>query len=156
MKWLGKLSFSLYLLHTFILVVVAQFFTKHFGMSFPAMIMTLSTTLILTLIASYFFHLKVDLPAITLANKFSSLLLGTKEKAAKAEGNQQQPAQHEKTVKTSVQLDLHRLFMDKRRLLSYRLNKPYPPPTASNTAHTHSWPTAQPASTAALPQSTPA
>ncbi|BAN55830.1 putative acyltransferase [Pseudomonas putida] len=93
MKWLGKLSFSLYLLHTFILVVVAQFFTKHFGMSFPAMIMTLSTTLILTLIASYFFHLKVDLPAITLANKFSSLLLGTKEKAAKAEGNQQQPAQ---------------------------------------------------------------
>lgn len=83
MKWLGKLSFSLYLLHTFILVVVAQFFTKHFGMSFAAMALTLITTIILTLCASYFFYLKVDLLAITLANKFSSLLMGKTSKSPK-------------------------------------------------------------------------
>lgn len=93
MKWLGKLSFSLYLLHTFILVVVAQFFTKHFGIGFASMILTLITTITLTLIASYFFHLKVDLPAITLANKFSSLLLDSKSKSPKKEADQQYPAQ---------------------------------------------------------------
>ncbi|MFK0095466.1 acyltransferase family protein [Pseudomonas sp. NPDC090592] len=91
MKWLGKVSFALYLLHTFILVIAAQFFTKHFGMSFASMLMTLSTTLILTFAASHFFHLKIDLPAITLANKFSSLLLGSKPKAVKSETAQQQP-----------------------------------------------------------------
>lgn len=93
MKWLGNLSFSLYLLHTFILVMVAQFFTKHFGMSFTAMAMTLSTTLILTFISAYYFHLKVDLPAISLANKFSSLLLGDRSKSQNFGTSQSRPAQ---------------------------------------------------------------
>ncbi|PTU52365.1 acyltransferase [Pseudomonas plecoglossicida] len=92
MKWLGKLSFSLYLLHTFILVVVAQFFCKHLGMSFAAMTLTLVTTIALTLLASYFFYLKVDLPAIALANKFSSLLLDQKSKSPKVL-SEQQPTQ---------------------------------------------------------------
>lgn len=93
MKWLGRLSFSLYLLHTFILVMVAQFFTKHFGMSFTAMVMTLSTTLILTFIAAYYFHLKIDLPAISLANKFSSLLLGDRSKSQSPGTSQSRPVQ---------------------------------------------------------------
>lgn len=93
MKWLGRLSFSLYLLHTFILVMVAQFFTKHFGMSFTAMVMTLSTTLILTFIAAYYFHLKIDLPAISLANKFSSLLVGDRSKSQSPGTSQSRPVQ---------------------------------------------------------------
>ncbi|MGN8249260.1 acyltransferase family protein [Pseudomonas sp. SMV7] len=93
MKWLGRLSFSLYLLHTFVLVTVAQFFTKHFGMSFTAMVMTLSTTLTLTFIAAYYFHLKIDLPAISLANKFSSLLLGDRSKSQNSGTSQSRPVQ---------------------------------------------------------------
>ena len=76
MKWLGKLSFSVYLLHTFALVITGQLFTKHLGMGVISMFLTLASTLFITLIASYLFYLKVDNMAIRLANRFSAVLLG--------------------------------------------------------------------------------
>ncbi|WP_175405517.1 MULTISPECIES: acyltransferase [unclassified Pseudomonas] len=82
-RLLGKLSFSIYLLHTFILVIAGQFFTQHLGLGLSAMLMTLIATLTVTLLASYFFHLKVDVPAISLSNRFASWVLGTSTSASK-------------------------------------------------------------------------
>lgn len=96
MKWLGKLSFSVYLLHTFALVIMGQLFTKHIGMGVISMFLTLASTLVITLIASYLFYLKVDNMAIRLANRFSAVVLGRQgvEKAC-------QPAMEKFTLQAS-------------------------------------------------------
>ncbi len=67
-----KLSFSVYLLHTFVLVIAGQFFSKHFGMTLAALALTLSSTLLITFTLSYFYYKKVDLLSIALAEKFAN------------------------------------------------------------------------------------
>ncbi len=81
MKWLGKLSFSVYLLHTFVLVIAGQFFTKHFGMTLTALALTLSSTLLITFTLSYFYYKKVDLLSIALAEKFANACITQKSVA---------------------------------------------------------------------------
>jgi len=71
MKWLGRTSFSVYLLHTFILVLMGQTFTHYLGMTVQAMLLTLFTTLGITLVVAHIYYLKIDVTAIALANKVS-------------------------------------------------------------------------------------
>ena len=70
-KWLGKLSFSVYLLHSFALAIVCPIAINTFGVSIISLAATIIATTIITLIASIYFHRYVDYPSIKLASIFS-------------------------------------------------------------------------------------
>lgn len=69
-QWLGRISFSFYLLHSFVLAMVAPHLTVAFP-KYEAMTLTLAISLPLTLIISQLFYKYVDKPSTLLARRIS-------------------------------------------------------------------------------------
>lgn len=77
-QWLGHISFSFYLLHSFILALVAPYLTVALP-KYEAMALTLLIVLVITLIASHVFYRYVDKPAVSLVSRHGYKTLTTDE-----------------------------------------------------------------------------
>lgn len=75
LRWLGNISFSLYLSHSLILTAVTPLAIKHAGMGFTAFLLAAAATCILTFVASHLLWKAVDLPFTQLANRFGSAII---------------------------------------------------------------------------------
>ncbi|PKM14084.1 MAG: acyltransferase [Gammaproteobacteria bacterium HGW-Gammaproteobacteria-5] len=79
LRWLGRISFSVYLLHSIVLAISAQIALSLMGVSYVSFAITTVATLIITLTASHFFHAKVDAPAISMSSKFADWVLSNRD-----------------------------------------------------------------------------
>lgn len=77
--WLGKISFSLYLLHIPILCSIGALTYNYFyNNSITAITMGSLATITCTLIAAHFFEKIIDRPAVTISNKIAQQILNLK------------------------------------------------------------------------------
>lgn len=67
---LGKLSFSVYLLHPLILATVGKMIFLELGRNMYSMLLCLATVLVGSYVCAYFFYNHIDKPSIRLANWF--------------------------------------------------------------------------------------
>ena len=74
LRWLGGISFSLYLLHSLILTASAPLVIKYMGFNLGAFLVALVVTSTLTFIASHGFWKMVDIPFTRLADRFGKML----------------------------------------------------------------------------------
>ena len=74
-QWLGKLSFSVYLLHTFIISLILPFTSKYLGLGFDSIMVSLVSVIAVTLLAATYFHRYVDEFAIRNASYFADLIV---------------------------------------------------------------------------------
>jgi len=75
LRWIGRLSFSIYLLHSVILAVCAQVAIAYWGLSYLSFAMAAAMTFVLTIGAAHMFYLKVDAPAVALSARFADWVL---------------------------------------------------------------------------------
>lgn len=68
-EWLGKISFSVYLLHSMLLAAIAPVISMHFSGT-TAMLVCLAATICATLISAHFFYIHVDRRFTEIVNSF--------------------------------------------------------------------------------------
>jgi peptidoglycan/LPS O-acetylase OafA/YrhL len=62
-QWLGKVSFSAYLIHTMLIAIIAPYVVTYFGTGVHAIIACIALVIPATLFASHYFYLYIDKPA---------------------------------------------------------------------------------------------
>ena len=74
-QWLGKLSFSVYLLHTFVISLILPYTSKYLGYGFDSIVISMASVIVVTLLAATYFHRYVDEFAIKNAGYFGDLIV---------------------------------------------------------------------------------
>lgn len=74
LAWIGKLSFSVYLLHPFMLATAGKYIFLEMGRNMHSLLVCLVAVFSGTFFFSYFFYKHVDRPSIKLADKFGRSL----------------------------------------------------------------------------------
>ena len=83
-QWLGKLSFSIYLLHTMAIAAIAPFVIKFVGAGVEGVILCIAAVFPLTIIFGYYFYKHVDLRSVELSRTLSSFFCKRKSKQHEA------------------------------------------------------------------------
>ena len=74
LAWMGKLSFSVYLLHPFVLAGVGNYLFLEMGGTPQSLLLCLMLVFCLTYALSYLFYLYVDKPSMSIADRFGKRL----------------------------------------------------------------------------------
>ncbi len=74
-QWLGKLSFSVYLIHTFVISLVLPLVIKFFGINYISILFSLVLVISVTLLVSTLFYRYIDLYAIRKAGHFANQII---------------------------------------------------------------------------------
>lgn len=78
-QFLGRISFSLYLLHSMILTIVSTHMVKLFGVGFYAFASSLTLTMLITIPLSFIFYKFVDVKATHISSTFAKRILERKK-----------------------------------------------------------------------------
>lgn len=74
LRWLGKISFSLYLLHTLVLTSTTPWIIHFLGLNLFSFLIAITVTSSLTFIISHIFWKNVDIPLTHWADKFGGMV----------------------------------------------------------------------------------
>ncbi|MCQ9617041.1 acyltransferase [Paenalcaligenes niemegkensis] len=74
LAWLGKLSFSVYLLHPFILAIAGNYIFLEMGKNLYSLLISLVAVFSGTYFFAYFFHKHIDKPSMKIADRFGKRL----------------------------------------------------------------------------------
>ncbi|TEA77145.1 acyltransferase family protein [Allopusillimonas ginsengisoli] len=75
LEWIGKLSFSVYLLHPFVLATAGKYIFLEMGKNTHSLLLCLAAVFSGTYFFSYFFYKHVDKPSMKIANRFGKQLV---------------------------------------------------------------------------------
>lgn len=84
--WLGKISFSLYLLHSLVLTAIAPWIIKYLGFTLTSFLISVAATSLVTFAMSYIFWKKVDLKFTQMADDIANRCLPTRFDRLVADG----------------------------------------------------------------------
>lgn len=75
LRWLGKISFSLYLIHSLVLTATTPWIIKYFGLDLMSFIIAIVATSVITFVISHIFWKTVDVRFTHLADRIGQVAL---------------------------------------------------------------------------------
>lgn len=99
-QWLGRTSFSIYLLHSFILTIICTYIQQHHNGVIAALI-SLTLTVPITLFAAHFFYIHIDKYFTDMINQLFNKICDTKHTTKAATSSSQPISIHTQSSNTT-------------------------------------------------------